>query len=137
MNIEAEYATWQPFATSHVVPGCFPEYMQASIAAYLLDGAPMGDYLMALFAGHQFEAASRADGSNFLLFAWQVKWIGQMAPMGSYGSDEKVGDWMKRGGLSDKGDSCPKCKGAPNPVGWGLCEPCLEKGGLNDGLDAG
>lgn len=103
MNTEVEYATWQPFATSHVVPGCFPEYMQASIAAYLLDGAPMGDYLMALFTGRHFEAVSRADGNNFQLFAWQVKWVGQMAPMGAYGSAEKVAAWMERGGLSGKG----------------------------------
>lgn len=105
MNIEAEYATWQPFATSHVVPGCFPEYMQASIAAYLLDGGAMGDYLMALFTGKHFEAVCRADSNNFQTFAWQLKWIAQMAPMNAYGSPEKVAAWMERGGLSAKGGS--------------------------------
>lgn len=105
MNLKDEYATWQPFVASHVVPGCFPEYMQASIAAYLLDGAPMGDYLMALFAGHQFEAVGRADSSNFLLFAWQVKWISQMTPMDSYGTLEKVVNWMNHHGLSTPASS--------------------------------
>jgi len=97
--LEQDYLVWTTFADSHRVPLCFPDYMRKAVSAYLLDGKPMGGYLMALFGGRPFDAVCNADGANFATFAWQCKWIAQMAPGDSFGSGEKVRDWIDRGGL--------------------------------------
>lgn len=67
---------------------------------YVINGTPScGSFKWYLLTGQLFEAVQRADESNSANFVALVKWINDKAPVGCYGSVEKVQKWMKTGGL--------------------------------------
>ena len=73
-----------------------PEHMHDGIISYLTQGRPQGSFLTAVLSNDLIDAFVRADHINSAnMFNW-VKYLYNYAPPSSYGSPEKVKDWLAR-----------------------------------------
>ena len=81
---------------------CPVDRMGPSFRAYLEHGRPMGGFAMAMLRGDLFTASVMADVENARNLHSTARWIDNYFPHDSYGSQEKVDDWMKKGGLKGK-----------------------------------
>jgi len=78
-----------------------PEHMHQSVLEYLVHGAPVGDFLTAVFSNDFKETCGRADEENIkVLFQWaQLLHNFPIHPQRGYGSREIVKRWQEAGGL--------------------------------------
>lgn len=76
-----------------------PEHMRAGLVRYILLGIQPGSFLTAALSGDLFEAARRADDDNRAALARYATFLFNYAPVGCFGSAERVSDWIADGGL--------------------------------------
>ena len=76
-----------------------PEHMQDVAKLYIELGTPPGGFLEAVLCNRLVESFGKADQINRLaMYAWTT-WLWNEAPMGSWGTPEKVDAWIAKGGL--------------------------------------
>jgi hypothetical protein len=76
-----------------------PHHMRGAIERYVMHGAPMGDFLRAIFANDFMEAAGRADDENQHALLAYARFLYNHVPATCKGSYEAVDAWMAQGGL--------------------------------------
>lgn len=76
----------------HTVPVA---YMADAMRNYFEHGIPPGSFSRALLSNDLRETFARADDSNSRCVRAWVQWLYNHAPAGSWGSPEKVADWIK------------------------------------------
>lgn len=80
----------EPIAYESVPVG----YMADGLRLYFERGIPPGSFMLAVLAGDLFAACSKADNTNrYFIWDW-AKWFYNHAPAGSYGSPERVKEWI-------------------------------------------
>ena len=77
-----------------------PAHMRDSLLAYIYDGRPGGDFLMAVLSNDLEEAVARADDANLCLIVHYVRFLYNHAPRACWGSVEAVARWLDVGGLN-------------------------------------
>ena len=82
-----------------IMEGCPVDYMKPGFSSYIDKGTKMGGFGMAMLAGDLFSSAIRADENNSVEFHRTARWIDMTFPPECYGTQKKVDDWMKKGGL--------------------------------------
>jgi len=81
-----------------------PEHLLYSLHNYIKFGEIPGSFLRAVLSNDLVEAVSRADEINSSLLAEWVKYIYNYAPMGCWGSEDAVNQWICKGGNTRKRD---------------------------------
>jgi hypothetical protein len=76
-----------------------PERMQAGIIKWILIGQMPGHFLSAVIRNDLKEAIARADDENVIGLAAYIHFFYNHAPIGCWGSKEKVLQWEQNGGL--------------------------------------
>lgn len=76
-----------------------PEHMQGAMERYIERGLMPGSFLTAVLEGDLFEAVARGDYENRQVLHHYVIFLYNYAPLGCYGSREKVKQWLISGGL--------------------------------------
>lgn len=76
-----------------------PAHMREGVIRYIDRGIPMGSFGNAVMANNFLEAFSRADLQNLHSMKGWAEFIYLYAPAGCHGSQERVDEWCKRGGL--------------------------------------
>lgn len=76
-----------------------PEHMREGLALYIACGVPPGDFLQAILENDFVRAAGRADVHNQHALLTYARFLQNNAPMASWGSESKVANWIKAGGL--------------------------------------
>lgn len=76
-----------------------PDYMQYGLATYVLFGITSGSFLTALLEGNLFGALRQADDVNFRHLPEYAHFLHNAAPAGCFGSEARVEEWSKDGGL--------------------------------------
>jgi hypothetical protein len=74
-----------------------PDHTQEAFETYLIEGYPPGGFLLAVLLNNFVLAAGRADYINKQHLGSIAHWVSHSAPPASWGSEQKVNDW-----LSDK-----------------------------------
>lgn len=92
MNIEEEYGIIIDYTR-------LPMHMQDVARLYVERGVPGGSFLTAVVSNDLVAAFSRADDMNTAAMRDWCMWLRSEAPIGCYGSPEKVSEWVKCGGL--------------------------------------
>lgn len=77
-------------------------YFQDQIIDYICHGDCTGGFMWALMSGDLFKAVQKADDTNRLQLIQLVEWVYSHAPVGCYGSEEKVHLWIEARGLLGK-----------------------------------
>lgn len=75
-----------------------PYHMQAGVRRYIERGIPTGGFLYAIFTNNFVRAFEKADDVNTAYMRTYAVML-HSAPMGCWGSEEKVAEWQKKGGL--------------------------------------
>ena len=71
-----------------------PDHMHGGLMRYLVHGIQPGSFMLAVLSNDLQEACMRADDSNrYRLFDY-VSWLYSYAPQGSWGSEDRVIEWM-------------------------------------------
>jgi hypothetical protein len=70
-----------------------PYHMQEGILNWIFEGVPTGHFLSAVLSNDLKEACKRADSMNSRLIYDYVYFLYNYAPMGCWGSEEKVAAW--------------------------------------------
>ena len=76
-----------------------PDHIVPGLIDYLVDHHEPGGFLMAVITNDLREACARADSINRHRVFEIVSFLYNHAPSGSWGSPEKVADWIKEGRL--------------------------------------
>lgn len=76
-----------------------PDHMIEGMILYILKGIPPGSFMLAVLAGDLFEALRRADDVNVHALYNYGRFLISSAPIGCYGSEERVSEWIKDGGM--------------------------------------
>jgi hypothetical protein len=76
-----------------------PYHMRHGVLNYLSHGIPGGGFLNAVLSNDLVGAYGRADLSNEAHMRVWAEWLYNHAPAGSWGSKEKVKEWMDHHGL--------------------------------------
>ena len=71
-----------------------PEYMQAALRRYVLQGIKPGDFLTAVICNDLRNAVGRADAVNLPLLKLYVQWFYNVAPGACWGSLENMNEWI-------------------------------------------
>jgi hypothetical protein len=71
-----------------------PGYMHEGIVNYLTQGVPSGSFLMAVLSNDFSGACRAADMTNMTLMHVYHAFLYQKAPAGSWGSVDKVSQWI-------------------------------------------
>lgn len=71
-----------------------PDYMQGGLIRYFENRLPPGDFLTAVLSNNLKESFNRADDTNTECMKSYVRWLYWQAPIGAYGSYEKVIAWL-------------------------------------------
>lgn len=74
-------------------------YITAGITRYVTEGLQPGSFLYAVLCNDLREAAGQADVTNFVALAAVVAYIYRTVPAKAWGSEERVKEWIKLGGL--------------------------------------
>jgi hypothetical protein len=75
-----------------------PDHGRANLQRYIEHGVPPGSFLEAVICNDLKEACMRADDINQRRIFDYVQFLYQYAPSVAWGSIEKYGGWLKRGG---------------------------------------
>lgn len=85
----------------HVNYEMLPEHMRPAARAYVEEGKLPGTFLQAVLRNDLYGAFNRADNINQAsMFAW-ARFLSQI-PMCSWGSVERIKEWVARKGLKDE-----------------------------------
>ena len=76
-----------------------PAHMHGAIDRYIEKGIPPGDFLIAVLKNDLSEACAAADLVNMHNIPGIVAWFYNHAPSSCYGSEKKLLEWIKIGGL--------------------------------------
>jgi len=79
-----------------------PEYMRGALDRYIDQGIPGGDFLNAVLENDLMKALGRADDANVNALPDYGMFLYNQAPSTSYGSPERVKDWIASGGLQGR-----------------------------------
>jgi hypothetical protein len=77
-----------------------PEHMRDTFRLYIEKGIPPGSFTKAVLSNDLMGAMRRADHINRARIFDTCAFLEVEAPIGCYGSPERVSDWIKRGGIS-------------------------------------
>lgn len=83
----------------HIDYSRLPEHMRDPFRLYIEKGIPGGSFLTAVVSNDLKGAFGRADDINRARMFDTVAFLVNEAPIGSYGSPERVADWINHGGL--------------------------------------
>ncbi len=72
-----------------------PARMLDAVNRYIQDGDPPGDFLTAVICNNLREAVGKADDHNTANLPAYIAYLYNEAPPGSWGSLEKMRDWME------------------------------------------
>ena len=75
------------------------EYMRNTTRDYIENGFNGGSFITALFSNNLAQTYSRADDDNRAVIKEWVSFLYNSAPAGCWGSEDRVKDWVKQGGL--------------------------------------
>ena len=78
-----------------------PEHMHGGMLRYLLHGLPPGSFLTAVLSNDLREAVAYADEKNQSSLARYVVFLHNHAPLGAWGSPERVSEWIESFRLRD------------------------------------
>jgi hypothetical protein len=92
---EAVYAKVAAGMREQDIPG----YMRNELLAYVMDGRPMGGFLLNVFENNLLQTFSHADESNAAAVRGYAHVIYNYVPMASHGGEKEVHEWMKHRGL--------------------------------------
>lgn len=73
-----------------------PENMRDSMIAYVEEYREPGGFLSAVIRNDLLNAVCRADNRNLSLIKEYTQWFYNVAPMGCFGSPEKMKAWLLR-----------------------------------------
>lgn len=73
-----------------------PEHMVGAMHRYLFDNIEPGSFLMAVLCNDLREAVSRADHINKYKLADTVAFCAIVLPIGAWGSEERVSEWLSK-----------------------------------------
>ena len=76
-----------------------PVYMHSGIVRYIVEGAPPGDFLHAVFSDKLVHSFSKADENNQKVMRDYAGFLYNHAPIPCWGSGKAVQEWIKHGGL--------------------------------------
>lgn len=76
-----------------------PGHMQDGFRLYIERGIPGGSFMTAVLSNDLMGAFGRADDINRARLFDTCAFLANHAPIGCYGSPERVKDWIKDGGL--------------------------------------
>ena len=79
-----------------------PDYMQLALLRYLMNGSKPGKFLTAVLTNDFMKAVSNADATNVNNLKSYMYFLYNYAPVLSYGSEERVKEWMESGGYNYK-----------------------------------
>lgn len=85
-----------------------PGHMAYGLAYYIEYGQEQGHFLTAVLEGSIVRACYHADGSNLWVLPVYAAYLYNHAPLGCWGSKEKVKKWIEYGGLHGKIDAAEK-----------------------------
>jgi len=77
-----------------------PARMIGAIQRYVDEGIPPGDFLQAVICNDLVGAVSKADDENVRNLPAYVGYFYNKAPSICWGSAEKMGDWIEKGGMN-------------------------------------
>jgi hypothetical protein len=83
----------------HIDYSRLPEHMRDAFRLYIEKGIPGGSFTNAVLGNDLMEAFRRADDINRVRMFDTVAFLANQAPIGCYGSPDRVKDWIKTGGL--------------------------------------
>ena len=93
-----------------------PEHMQAAALRYMLHGLKPGQFLTALLYNDLLETFARADNTNHDAVHDWLKWLYNCCPGNSYGSAERVAEWIAHEGLDGVEFSDEPSRKAPDSL---------------------
>lgn len=73
-----------------------PDHMWGGVSRYFLQGIPGGSFMTALLSNNLMEAFACADDENAANMRRWCQFLYNHAPVGSYGSPERVGNWLRQ-----------------------------------------
>lgn len=76
-----------------------PDYMQTGLAAYIMDGSPVGHFLTAVLENNLAAAVHRGDEINQERLHLYIKFLHNHAPNGCWGREGVMQYWRERGGM--------------------------------------
>lgn len=80
-----------------------PDISQEALKNYFLYALPPGGFLTSLLSDHPWSVTiSRADHWNKPILDKYLIWLQDVAPAGSWGSEETVKDWLNKGSAYQK-----------------------------------
>ena len=74
-----------------------PEHTKDTFENYFIRGWEPGSFGMSVLCNDLVGAVSRADHINRMHLSEIVVWLVENAPRGSWGSEEAVREWLKKG----------------------------------------
>lgn len=85
-----------------------PDYMQNSLARYIMEGTPVGGFLMALLSNDLRKTFEKADEVNQQRVYNYVMFLYNDAPGGCWGSKEIVKGWIAHQGMKFEARPSPE-----------------------------
>ena len=79
----------------HLAAHAIPDHRQAGLARYFAERRPTGSFLRAVLENDLCRAAMGADAVNLQSFRHYATFLKMMAPPESWGSPEKVKQWIE------------------------------------------
>ena len=79
-----------------------PEHCRESLQAYIETGRPTGSFLRAVLCDSLVQAFGQADSINRNRLTDYGAFLHQQAPIGCWGSLERVKAWIAKGGLKGR-----------------------------------
>lgn len=76
-----------------------PAYMRNGLEAYVKRGVPTGDFLYGVLTNNFIKIVTHADDENINNILAYANWLYNYCPIGAWGSEEKVNEWINKGGL--------------------------------------
>jgi len=78
-----------------------PDHMRSPVERYVMDGAPGGGFMTAVFSGSPLtEVVARADEENQAALIGWAKFLYNDVPGGCHGSEERYRSWIESGGIN-------------------------------------
>lgn len=74
-----------------------------NLIQYIMEGTiTRGSFKWYLLTGNLYEAIRNADGTNIDRLPELVGWLWAHAPVECYGDEDKVNEWLRIGGMTEK-----------------------------------